>query len=70
MRKAGEPIYLRRHMAGLAIAVGLPLILLQLYKVFIGPISLGLQLLLGCAMATAAGLTLYLTYRSSARNHP
>ena len=57
-------------MAGLAIAVALPLLLLQLYKVFIGPISLGLQLLLGCAMAMAAGLTLYLTYRSSARNHP
>ena len=57
-------------MVGLAIALGLPLLLLQLYKVFIGPISLGLQLVVGCVIGIAAGLTLYLTYRSSARNHP
>jgi len=55
---------------GLAIAVGLPLLVLQLYQVFIGPISLGLQLVVGCVIGIAAGLTLYLTYRSSARNHP
>jgi hypothetical protein len=70
MRKPGEPIYLRRHMVGLAIALGLPLVLLQLYKVFIGPISLGLQLVVGGVIGIAAGLTLYLTYRSSAQNHP
>ena len=70
MRKPGEPIYQRRHIAGLALAVGLPLILLQLYKTYVGPISFGAQLVAGFVISVAAGLVLYRTYRSSAQNEP
>lgn len=57
-------------MIGLALAVGLPLVLLQLYKIYVGPISFGIQLIVGFVMSVAAGLVLYLTYRSSAQNQP
>jgi hypothetical protein len=70
MRKPGEPIYQRRHIVGLALAVSLPLVLLQLYKVYVGPIGFGLQLFVGFIMSVAAGAALYLTYRSSAQNEP
>ncbi|MBI3357813.1 MAG: hypothetical protein HY038_13780 [Nitrospirae bacterium] len=69
-RKPGEPIYLRRHMVSLALAIVLPLILLQLYKVYVGPISFGTQLAVGLAFSVLAGIALYLTYRSSAQNQP
>lgn len=69
-RRPGEPIYLRRHMVGLALAVGLPLVLLQLYKIFIGPLDFGTQLLVIFLISIGAGLVLYLTYRSSAQNQP
>lgn len=70
MPKPGEPIYLRRHIVALTLALALPLVLLQLYKVYIGPISVGVQLVVGVILSIAAGLVLYLTYRASARNHP
>jgi hypothetical protein len=70
MRKPGEPIYLRRHMVALAMAVILPIIALQLYKIYVGQISFGVQMGLAVAIAAFAGLTLYFTYRSSARNQP
>lgn len=70
MRKPGEPIYLRRHMAGLALAVLLPLTLLQLYKVYVGPVSFGMQLIAGVLISAGAGIALYLAFRSSARNQP
>lgn len=70
MRKPGEPIYLRRHMAGLALAVLLPLTLLQLYKIYVGPVSFGMQLLTGVLISAGAGIALYLAFRSSARNEP
>jgi hypothetical protein len=70
MRKPGEPIYQRRHMLSLALAVGLPLVLLQLYKIYVGPISFGIQLLVGFVISVASGVALYLTYRSSAQNQP
>ena len=54
----------------LALAVGLPLILLQLYKIFVGPISFEIQLAAGVAISILAGLMLYRTYRSSAQNQP
>lgn len=69
-RKPGEPIYLRRHILGLALAVGLPLVLLHLYKVYIGPISFEIQLGVGLIISVASGIALYLLYRSSARNEP
>jgi hypothetical protein len=55
-------------MVGRALAVGLPLVLLQLYKVYVGPISFGVQLVVGFIISIAAGVALYLTYRSSAQN--
>ena len=69
-RKPGEPIYLRRHMVGLILAICLPVVLLQLYKIFIGPISFEAQLVLGLLISILAGVVLYRTYRSSAQNQP
>jgi L-cystine uptake protein TcyP (sodium:dicarboxylate symporter family) len=68
IRKPGEPIYLRRHMVALALAVGLPILLLQLYKIYVEPISFGVQMLIGIVVSVVAGIVLYFTYRSSAQN--
>ena len=70
MRKPGEPIYLRRHMVALALAVGLPVIILQLYKIYVGPISFGVQMGFVVLVSVLAGVGLYVTYRSSAQNQP
>ena len=70
MRKPGEPIYLRRHMVALAMAVILPIVALQLYKIYVGRISFSVQMGLGVGIAVVAGLALYFAYRSSARNQP
>ncbi len=69
-RKPGEPIYLRRHIIALALAVGLPVVLLQLYKIFIGPVSFDAQIGFGLLISILAGFILYYTYRSSAQNEP
>lgn len=69
-RKPGEPIYLRRHILSLALAVVLPLIILQVCKVYVGPLSFDMQLGLSLLIATILGLTLHFIYRSSARNQP
>ena len=57
-------------MVALAMAVILPIIALQLYKIYVGQISFGVQLGLVVVISVLAGLGLYFTYRSSARNHP
>lgn len=67
-RKPGEPIYLRRHIIALALAVGLPVVLLQLYKIYVGPLSFDVQMGVGILVSVLAGLVLYYTYRSSAQN--
>ncbi len=69
-RKPGEPIYLRRHIIALALAVGLPVVLLQLYKIYIGPLSFDAQMGFGILVSILVGLVLYYTYRSSAQNQP
>jgi len=69
-RKPGEPIYQRRHMVALLLAVCLPIVLLQLYKIYIGPISFSAQLALAIVVSVFAGIGLYLLYHSSARNEP
>ena len=69
-RKPGEPIYLRRHIIALALAVGLPVVLLQLYKIYIGPLSFDVQLGVGLVVSILAGLILSRAYRSSAQNEP
>lgn len=67
-RKPGEPIYQRRHLAALTLAVGLPVVLLQLYKIYVGPVSFGAQMGFGILVSILAGIILYYTYRSSAQN--
>jgi hypothetical protein len=67
MRKPSEPIYLRRHLLNLAMAVGLPVVLLQLYKVYVGPVSFDFQLGLGIFFSVILGMALHLAYRSSAK---
>jgi hypothetical protein len=57
-------------MIALALAVGLPIILLQLYKIYVGPISFGVQMATGVLVSVLAGIVLYRTYRSSAQNQP
>lgn len=69
-RKPGEPIYLRRHIIALALAIGLPVILLQLYKIYVGPVSFGAQMGFGILVSILAGIILHYTYRSSAQNQP
>ena len=69
-RKPGEPIYLRRHIIALALAVGLPVVLLQLYKIYIGPVSFDAQIGFGLLVSILAGFILTRAYRSSAQNEP
>jgi hypothetical protein len=57
-------------MVALAGAAALPIILLQLCKLFIGPLSFDIQLGVVLLMSILAGLGLYVTRRSSARNEP
>jgi len=68
MRKPGEPIYLRRHMCALAVTVILPILALQLYKIYVGQISFAVQMGVAVGISVCAGLGLHFTYRSSARN--
>jgi hypothetical protein len=68
MRKPGEPIYLRRHMVALALAVVFPIVVLQLYKIYVGRISFAVQMGSAVVISVFAGLGLYFAYRSSARN--
>jgi multisubunit Na+/H+ antiporter MnhF subunit len=69
-RKPGEPIYLRRHIIALALAVGLPVVLLQLYKIYVGPVSFDAQIGFGLLISILAGIILTRAYRSSAQNEP
>jgi hypothetical protein len=55
-------------MVALTLAVILPIIVLQLYKIFVGRISFEVQLGVAMVLSVFAGLALYLAYRSSARN--
>ena len=57
-------------MVALALAVGLPIVLLQLYKIYVGPISFGVQMSIGIVVSVLAGIVLYYSYRSSAQNQP
>ena len=57
-------------MIALALGVGLPLGLLQLYKTYVGPIGFGTQLVVGLILSVLTVIVLYLAYRSSAQNQP
>lgn len=55
-------------MVALAFAVILPIVALQLYKIYVGQIGFGVQMGVAVVISVTAGLGLYFTYRSSARN--
>jgi hypothetical protein len=69
-RKSGEPIYLKRHMLGLALAVISPILLPLLYHRYIAPLSFDTLFVAGLIIALIGGIALYFTYRSSAQNEP
>jgi hypothetical protein len=69
-RKPGEPIYLRRHMVGLALAVVSPILLPLLYDRYIGPLSFTIRFIATLIIAVIGAIALYFTYRSSAQNEP
>jgi hypothetical protein len=55
-------------MVALAFAVIFPVIALQVYKIYVGEIGFGVQMGVAVGISVCAGLGLYFTYRSSARN--
>ena len=69
-RKPGEPIYLTRHILGLALAVIFPILLPLLYHRYIGPLSFATQFVAALLIAVAGAVLLYFIYRASARNEP
>ena len=69
-RKPGEPIYLKRHMLGLALAVVSPILLPLLYHRYIEPLSFTTIFVASLLIALLGSIVLYFTYRSSAQNEP
>ena len=69
-RKPGEPIYLKRHMLGLALAVISPILLPLLYHRYIASLSFATLFVAGLLIAMIGSIALYFTYRSSAQNEP
>lgn len=69
-RKPGEPIYLQRHMLGLALALLSPILLPLLYHNYVEPLSFAARFLAGLLIAVAGAIALYLAYHASAQNEP
>jgi uncharacterized membrane protein YeaQ/YmgE (transglycosylase-associated protein family) len=69
-RKPGEPIYLKRHILGLAAAVVAPILLPLLYHRYIAPLSFSTIFAASLIIALIGSIALYLTYRSSAESEP
>jgi hypothetical protein len=69
-RKPGEPIYLNRHMLGLALAVVAPILLPLLYHRYVGTLSFATQFVATLIIALIGSIALYFTYRASAQNEP
>ena len=69
-RKPGEPIYLKRHMLSLALAVVSPILLPLLYHRYIAPLSFDILFAAGLIIALIGSIVLYFTYRASAQNEP
>ena len=69
-RRPGEPIYLKRHMLGLVLAVIFPILLPYLYHRYIMPLSFDTLFVAGLLIAVIGAIVLYVIYRSSARNEP
>ena len=69
-RKPGEPIYLKRHILGLAVAVVAPILLPLLYHRYIAPLSFTTIYVASLIIAVIGSIALYFIYRSSAQNEP
>ena len=69
-RKPGEPIYLKRHMLGLALAVASSILLPLLYHRYIASLSFTTILIASLIIALIGSIALYFTYRSSAQSEP
>ena len=69
-RKPGEPIYLKRHILGLTVAVVAPILLPLLYHRYIAPLSFTTIYMVSLIIAVVGSIALYFTYRSSAQNEP
>jgi len=69
-RKSGEPIYLKRHMLGLTLAVVSPILLPLLYHRYIAPLSFATIFVASLIIALIGSIALYFAYRSSAQNEP
>ena len=69
-RKPGEPIYLKRHILGLAVAVVAPILLPLLYHRYIAPLSFTTIYVASLIIAVIGSIALYVIYRSSAQNEP
>lgn len=69
-RKPGEPIYLKRHILGLAVAVIAPILLPLLYHRYIEPLSFSTIFIASLIIALIGSIALYFAYRSSAQNEP
>ena len=69
-RKPGEPIYLNRHMLGLALAVVAPILLPLLYHRYVGSLSFSTLFIASLLIALIGSIVLYFTYRSSAQSEP
>jgi hypothetical protein len=69
-RKPGEPIYLKHHMLGLALAVVSPILLPILYHRYVAPLSFATLFVASLIIAVGGAIALYFTYRSSAQNEP
>ena len=69
-RKPGEPIYLKRHILGLTVAVVAPILLPLLYHRYIAPLSFTTIYVATLIIAVIGSIALYFIYRSSAQNEP
>ncbi len=69
-RKPGEPIYLTRHMLGLALALLASILLPFLYHRYIETLSFPARFGAGLLIAVGGAIALYFAYRSSAQNEP
>ena len=69
-RKPGEPIYLKRHILGLTVAVVAPILLPLLYHRYIAPLSFTTIYVASLIIAVIGSIALYAIYRSSAQNEP
>ncbi len=69
-RRPGEPIYLKRHILGLASAVIAPILLPLLYHHYIAALSFTVQFIAALVIALVGSLVLYFSYRASAQNEP